>query len=320
MSYTNQELCQFTEMIFKEQKVLTAFNIGAEKLNKIIEKICLGYNVPAYHNFAHGFNVFQMFYAIIKKTELGTALDSTEVFASLLAALGHDLDHRGYNNQYEIKLKTKNAIAYFDNAVLENLHASTLIGILKDPEIGFFDSIPDINKKTQFRDLATSVILATDMSKHNKLLQKFTESVKATTEYRQLKASNQTTDSALEAKAFLMERPQDKKRILKNIVHACDIGNPGQKYENYIFWAAFISNEFDYQTKKEEKRGVEVTTFMKYKDSPSFYGGQIFFIKNLVLPLWEQIQILFEGAKEVVQNLQTNLKRLDEDKTKATQG
>lgn len=60
MSYTNQELCQFSEIIFKEQKVLETFNIGADKLSKIVEKICLDYNVPAYHNFAHGFNVFQV--------------------------------------------------------------------------------------------------------------------------------------------------------------------------------------------------------------------------------------------------------------------
>ena len=37
-----------------------------------------------------------MFYAILKKTELGVALDPTEAFASLLAALGHDLDHSKY--------------------------------------------------------------------------------------------------------------------------------------------------------------------------------------------------------------------------------
>jgi len=31
---------------------------------------------------------------MVKKTELGTVLDGTEKFAALLAALGHDLNHR----------------------------------------------------------------------------------------------------------------------------------------------------------------------------------------------------------------------------------
>ena len=85
-----------------------------------------------------------MFYCMLKKTELGTILDGTERFAALLAALGHDLNHRGYNNAYEAKLQTKTALVYFDTAILESMHAAFLIKILKDPEIGFFDLLPDL--------------------------------------------------------------------------------------------------------------------------------------------------------------------------------
>jgi len=60
MSYTNQEMCQLAERIFKEQNVLTEFKLTPEKLDKIVTNICGGYNVPAYHNFTHGFNVFQV--------------------------------------------------------------------------------------------------------------------------------------------------------------------------------------------------------------------------------------------------------------------
>ena len=59
-----------------------------------------------------------------------------------------------------------------------------------------------------------TVILATDMSKHSKLLKKFTDCVKATVEYRSLKASGEPIDKRLEEKAFLMERPHDK-RVMK---------------------------------------------------------------------------------------------------------
>ncbi len=38
-------------------------------------------------------------------------------------------------------------------------------------------------------------------------------------------------------------------RILKNIIHACDIGNPAQKYDRYIYWSALVTHEFDYQVK-----------------------------------------------------------------------
>jgi len=318
ISYTNQELCQFSETIFKEQNVLSEFKISPETLSKIIKMICFEYNTPAYHNFSHGFNVFQMFYSLVKKTELEKVLDKTEVFATLLASLGHDVNHKGYNNAYESKTKSQNSILYYDYAILESMHASYLIRILKDPEINFLEGITDLAKRNQFRDLVVTVILATDMSKHSKLLKKFTDCVKATVEYRSLKASGEPIDKRLEEKAFLMERPHDKRRILKNIIHACDIGNPCQKYDRYVYWSALVTHEFDYQTKKEAKKGVEVTSFMKYKDPATFYSGQIFFTKNVVFPLWEQICILFEGAGESIENLQANLKRLEEEKVKAT--
>jgi len=60
----------------------------------------------------------------------------------------------------------------------------------------------------------TAIILATDMSKHFKLLNKFTESVKATLDYRKTKNSDTPVDSLLEEKAFIMDRPHDKRVII----------------------------------------------------------------------------------------------------------
>jgi len=40
-------------------------------------------------------------------------------------------------------------------------------------------------------------------------------------------------------------------------------------------------------------------------------------VENLVLPLWEQISLLFEGSREAVDNLNANLKRLEEEKNNA---
>jgi len=38
-----------------------------------------------------------------------------------------------------------------------------------------------------------------------------------------------------------------------------------------------------------------------------------------VLPLWEQINVLFKGIEETVENLKMNLKRLEEEKVQATE-
>ena len=102
-----------------------------------------------------------MFYALLKKTELETELNNMEKFATLIAALGHDMNHRkicfvflievgGYNNAYESKLKTKTALSYYDTAILENMHASFIMKILKDPDVDFFNSLPDSNVSILF--------------------------------------------------------------------------------------------------------------------------------------------------------------------------
>jgi len=39
----------------------------------------------------------------------------------------------------------------------------------------------------------------------------------------------------------------------------------------------------------------------------------------LVLPLWEQINVLFPGSEETVENLKMNLKRLEAEKVQAAE-
>jgi len=82
------------------------------KLSIIIQNICNEYNVPAYHNFSHGFSVFQvilfflninvqtLFY-LLKKSGLSTVLAKHEIFAALIAALGHDLNHSKFLRYFE---------------------------------------------------------------------------------------------------------------------------------------------------------------------------------------------------------------------------
>ena len=113
-----------------------------------------------------------MFYSLVKKTELEKVLDKTEVFATLLASLGHDINHsnnsflafiliiiEGYNNAYESKTKSQNSILYYDYAILESMHASYLIRILKDPEINFLEGITDLAVRTSFIKLFFDLLL-----------------------------------------------------------------------------------------------------------------------------------------------------------------
>ena len=102
-------------------------------------------------------------------------LTPLEKIASLIACLGHDMGHRGYNNVYHDKLKTKLSYAYYGNGILENLHVSLLLRLLERPDINIWGHIEDQKSKSEFKELIISVILGTDMAKHFKHLSTFSE-------------------------------------------------------------------------------------------------------------------------------------------------
>jgi len=47
----------------------------------------------------------------------------------MIAAAGHDVDHPGHNNMFEMKNKSVLATIYNDKSVLENHHVATLFKI-----------------------------------------------------------------------------------------------------------------------------------------------------------------------------------------------
>lgn len=49
-----------------------------------------------------------------------------------IASAAHDVDHPGNNNIYEVKTRSKLAILYNDQSVLENHHTATFYFIVEE--------------------------------------------------------------------------------------------------------------------------------------------------------------------------------------------
>src|SRR5581483_1597279 len=58
-------------------------------------------------------------------------LRDSDVFALLLASIGHDVGHPGVNNDFLIQSKTPLAQLYNDKSVLESFHAMTLFNLMQ---------------------------------------------------------------------------------------------------------------------------------------------------------------------------------------------
>ncbi|KAJ8605884.1 hypothetical protein CTAYLR_000585 [Chrysophaeum taylorii] len=116
-----------------------------------------------YHNFRHAVDVALTAAWFGNNVVVVAKLSSLDVFALILSALCHDLDHPGRSNAFLVATSHHLAIRYNDFSVLEQHHAATLWLALSTPE---FDVLQNLGAKhrRRFRELSVSAILATDVS------------------------------------------------------------------------------------------------------------------------------------------------------------
>ena len=86
---------------------------------------------------------------------------------TLLSGAAHDMDHPGTNNLFETKCKSKLAILYNDQAVLEHHHAASLFFLLENVkhDCDIMVDLPELDRN-EGRKIIIENILGTDMSKH----------------------------------------------------------------------------------------------------------------------------------------------------------
>ena len=105
-----------------------------------------------------------------------------DMFAGLVAALGHDLGYPGVTNAYLIATRDALALTYNDTSVLENMHCASLYKLLAEEEGrggssdgggGGHGGILAALSGQQWTDMRRTVvrcILSTDMAGHFKMV------------------------------------------------------------------------------------------------------------------------------------------------------
>ena len=160
----------------------------------------------SYHNAIHAADVVQFVYWMLSPCRGRDVfnLNKENFFAIMIAAAGHDVDHPGHNNWFELKSKSVLATVYNDQSILENHHAATTFKLAQTEEAAIFDGLGEESQKN-VRSWIIDMILATDNSKHFEKLNKVKAKLDA-------------------GEADLMK--DDQRIALENLVHAADIGNP----------------------------------------------------------------------------------------------
>lgn len=258
-----------------------------QKINSIclkgfIKDVCDEYNDVSYHNFYHATHVLHTTYVLLEKCGLFNKLNPHVSFSILISALVHDIGHPGNNNLFEINTCSDLACRYNDLSVLEQYHCHLAFELIKKHSL-FQNYSHDefiICRKT-----IISCILGTDMANHKSILE--TMKLKKDTD-------------------FNFESIDDQYLLAKIFVHAADVGNPIQEYEQCEAWARKVSFEFYLQTEKEKDKGLKPFTSFNITSSSSFYNHEMKYITYICKPYWEVLSDLFIDLKPLYNQIIIN--------------
>ena len=268
--------------IFKTFLTIYELEINESMLIKFIDCVCDNYNQNHFHNFQHAVNTLQMTYNLIVASNIITKLKPIIVFAILIAAISHDIDHPGNTNSYEINSVSKYAILYNDISVLENHHCTFTFELLDN--VGILKSLKGDEFKV-FRKTIITGIMGTDMSKHNEFLNKFTN------------FNSGSNELTLDEQYF----------IASALLHCADLSNTIKKFDISFEWSKRISLEFTEQTIKEELEGLPSLPFMKVHDKLTMCLNEINFIKNVSIPMWKLVKSKFDTLGFLLDRCQDTL-------------
>jgi len=202
-----------------------------------------------------------------------------------VAALIHDLDHPGVNNNFEIAVGSTRAILHNDSSVLENHHLCTAFTLLQNDDCDIFSGVSPAVRK-ELRYVIIQSVLATDFSKHLEVLGQF--------------KSRRATGG------FEKEKSEDRLLLLKMALKCADISHTTKPTHLHLEWSKRITEEMFLQGDAEKRVGFPISAFMEREntDIPKSQSG---FINFLVLPLFEVFYQQFPKVKDMYNQMNQNL-------------
>ncbi|XP_042074510.1 high affinity cGMP-specific 3',5'-cyclic phosphodiesterase 9A isoform X1 [Haplochromis burtoni] len=290
--WEDAEIMVLLQVMYTDLDFIPTFNIEPEVLQQFLFEIYRRYNNIPFHNFKHCFCVTQMMYGLIWLTDLRSKMDSIDLLIMLTSAVCHDLDHTGYNNAYQINAQTELALRYNDISPLENHHCAVAFEILERTESNIFRNLSTDQYK-RIREGIIKCILATDMSRHNEVLNKFKSILPVfdftNKDHRDVVRLQSIVEIWKHLYIYLLLLFVQLMTIL---IKVSDISNEARPMEVAEPWLDCLLQEFFNQSDVEKLEGLPVTPFMD-RDKVTKPSSQTGFIRFVLLPLFIELANLF---------------------------
>ena len=221
----------------------------------------------------HGFTVFHATYYTIAASAARAALTPLDQLSMLVAAVCHDVGHRGRTNAFEINTNSELSLMYNDKSVLENYHAQLAFAIMQVEQNDIFCNLTRVQHR-QVRSAIISMILNTDMAYHFDLLNKFKARI---------------AGDRLKTEPFSIESMPDRQLLADLLVHSCDLSAPAKPFAIAQTWTLLCDQEFSAQVAEEAELELPISTHLVANDSKSLGKRETGFIDFIIEPLWKLV-------------------------------
>jgi len=287
-------------VILKTLGLLEPNIISLSKLESFLYSVSDNYKeTTLYHNSLHGADVTHTLCTYFINANVEEICETTvlDLLGMIISAMGHDLGHPGYNNNFHVNACTDLALTYNDSSCLENYHTSLLFRILKEDENNIFEKLSAQNYKT-IRKRMISQILATDMANHGEVISLIKAKIRSCEEEGQ-KRFNLLSGNE--------KAKYDEQQILLNyLIHSADLGHNTKKFEISIQWVELLSNEFWMQGDIERKKGIQIS-FLCDRNKIDVPISQVGFIKGFIITTFDCLVSMFPSLKYTIDNTVNNL-------------
>ncbi|KAG0021877.1 3',5'-cyclic-nucleotide phosphodiesterase [Podila clonocystis] len=238
-----------------------------------------------------------------------------DIFALIVASIGHDVGHPGVNNMFLVNAHTPLAQVYNDRSVLESFHSMALFQVMKKHGFECFDVDSQNRKFMEFRKMVVSTILATDMGLHFDYVGK----IKEQTERLRLR---NTPEGSIPKPNQASIDEQERLVLCGTLIKCADISNASRPFHVAERWSAVLLQEMCNQADIEKEMAVcsggpvpTGPTKNLANDQGMQIDSQLGFIHGFAMPLFTSVKAMIPEMDYCVDLLQINHKIWEERKT-----
>ena len=237
-----------------------------------------------FHNWNHAADVAQFAFLLLHRTGLDRCLCDEQVLGLFFGAVGHDMDHRGKSNAYEINEKTELALRHKGAAPLEAHHTELALAALAESEL--LDGLP-AERAELTRSVVRDVIDATDMGQHTEIL-------------RECKAAFRALEEL--PRTFFSVSPfggdEPARLLLKLLIKGADISNPSRPAAVAERWNERCYEEF-YAEGDADRAKQRKLNPLHDRESNVIPRSSVGFIGFVVTPLFKELRKFLRAAAKM---------------------